>query len=139
MSPDNVETIRRLLRSFNRGDFGALNELDAGAELQDEPRIPGAGWNRGHEGAVDWAVKLWQSFGRVELEIVEPLDLGEAVVARWQALGEGKRSGAEVGMTGHCLFVMHGGKVRRVEFFETHDAALAAVPPSARVGRRSRA
>lgn len=58
MSCQNLEAIERLLEGFNRGDFAALNQLDADAELQDQPDIPGAGWNRGHSGAVEWAVKL---------------------------------------------------------------------------------
>ena len=69
MPTDEVAAVHRLLDAFNRGDFSALNELDPAAELQDEPRIPGAGWNYGHDGAVKWAVKLWQSFGRLSFAI----------------------------------------------------------------------
>jgi hypothetical protein len=59
MPTEDVAAVHRLLDAFNRGDFSALDELDPAAELQDEPRIPGAGWNYGHDGAVKWAVKLW--------------------------------------------------------------------------------
>src|SRR4051812_42279218 len=59
MSSEEVAAVRRLLEGFNRGDPSALDELDPLAELQDEPRIPGAGWNYGAAGAVKWAVKLW--------------------------------------------------------------------------------
>jgi ketosteroid isomerase-like protein len=126
MSSENVQAIRRLLNGFNDGDFGALDELDVHVELQDQPRIPGAAWNHGHQGAVDWAVKLWQSFGQMVLEITEPEVMGEAVVTGWRATGKGKRSGVEVATTGHCVFTMHRGKIRRVQFFETRQAALEA-------------
>ena len=122
MFSENVEVVRRLLAAFNRGDFGALNELDARAELQDEPRIPGAGWNYGTTGAVDWAQKLRQSFGELSFAIDDPSEAGGCVVTRWRAEGEGKRSGVTVAMGGYCVFDIDGGKVRRVEFFETSAA-----------------
>jgi ketosteroid isomerase-like protein len=126
MSKQDVEAIRRLLDAFNRGDFSALAELDAQAELQDEPRIPGASWHYGHDGAVRWAVKLWQSFGRLWFEIDDPIEARDCLVARWHASGVGKRSGIKVDMGGYCVFAMRAAKVRRVEFFETQDEALAA-------------
>jgi hypothetical protein len=100
MSKRDVEAIRRLLGAFNRGDFSALAELDPHAELQDEPRIPGASSHYGHAGAVRWAVKLWQRLAG---------------------------SGIEVDMGGYCVFAMRAARVTPVEFFETMDAALAAV------------
>src|SRR5215208_456220 len=126
MPTEEVAAIRRLLDAFNRGDFSALDELDPAAELQDEPRIPGAGWNYGPDGAVKWAVKLWQSFGRLTFEIDEPTAISDCLVTRWRASGVGKRSGIRVDMEGHCLFSMREAKVWRVEFFETQQAALAA-------------
>jgi ketosteroid isomerase-like protein len=123
---ENVEVVRRLLGAFNRGDFGALNELDARAELQDEPRIPGAGWNYGYRGAVEWAEKLRQSFGALCFEIDEPSEAGDCVVTQWRAVGEGKRSGVKVAMAGYCVFGLAHGKVCRVEFFESESGALAA-------------
>jgi ketosteroid isomerase-like protein len=126
VSSQNVEVVRRLLGAFNRGDFGALNDLDAHAELQDEPRIPGAGWNYGYRGAVDWALKLRQSFGELSFAIDEPSEAGGCVITRWRAEGQGKRSGAPVQMGGYCVFGIDGGKVRRVEFFEVERDALDA-------------
>lgn len=127
MSTENVDAIRRLLEAFNSGDLAALDELDVDAELQDEPRIPGAGCNYGHRGAVEWAVKLWESFGRLSFQISEPLAAGRPLVVHWRASGVGKRSGVEVDMDGYCAFTMHLGKVRRVEFYPGADDALAAV------------
>jgi hypothetical protein len=124
-SPD-VAAVRRLLAAFNRGDFSALDDVDAEAEFQDEPRIPGAGWNYGHSGAVAWAVKLWQAFGRLYLDIGEPVASGGCLIASWQASGIGKRSGIPVDMGGYCMFCMRRAKVSRVEFFETEQAALDA-------------
>jgi hypothetical protein len=126
MFSENVEVVRRLLVAFNRGDFGALNELDPKAELQDEPRIPGAGWNYGYRGAMDWAIKLRQSFGELSFAIDEPIDAGESVVTHWRAEGEGKRSGVRVAMAGYCVFQLRDGRVRTVEFFETEGSAMNA-------------
>jgi ketosteroid isomerase-like protein len=127
MAKHDVEAVHRLLDAFNRGDFSALDELDPQAELQDEPRIPGASWNYGHDGAVRWAVKLWQSFGRLVFHIDEPLEAAGCLVARWHASGVGKRSGIRVDMEGYCVFSMRGAKIRRVEFYETRAEAMRAV------------
>jgi hypothetical protein len=124
-SPD-VAAVHRLLAAFNRGDFSALEDVDPEAEFQDEPRIPGAGWNYGHSGAVTWAVKLWQSFSCLHLDIGEPVASSGCLIAPWQASGIGKRSGIPVEMGGYCLFCMRRAKVSRVEFFETEEAALNA-------------
>jgi ketosteroid isomerase-like protein len=132
MHDEEVAAVRRLLDAFNRGDFSALEELDPRAELQDEPRIPGATWHYGHAGAVKWAVKLWQSFGRLSFDIDEPVEASDCLVARWHATGVGKRSGIRVDMEGYCVFCMRAAKVQRVEFYETENDALEA----ARAGRR---
>jgi hypothetical protein len=124
---EGVAAIRRLLSAFNRGDFAALDELDSDVELQDEPRIPGAGWNYGHQGAVEWAVKLWQSFDRLSVAIAQPVRVDGSVVARWHALGKGKRSGIEVHMYGYCAFTMHLGRIRRITFHESHAEAMESV------------
>jgi hypothetical protein len=125
MPTEEVAAVRRLLEAFNRGDPSALDELDPHAELQDEPRIPGAGWNYGYSGAVKWAVKLWQSFGRLQFDIDEPVEARGCLVTRWRATGIGKRSGIEVDMNGYCVFHMRDAKVLRVEFYETEEDALA--------------
>jgi ketosteroid isomerase-like protein len=126
MHTDEGAAVRRLLDAFNRGDFSALDELDPGAELQDEPRIPGAGWNYGYAGAVKWAVKLWQSFGRLNFAIDDPLEAQDCLVTRWRATGVGKRSGIPVDMDGYCVFRMREAKIRRVEFYESQSDALEA-------------
>lgn len=132
----DVAAVQRLLAAFNRGDLSALDEVDPEAEFQDEPRIPGAGWNHGHGGAVSWAVKLWQAFGRLNLDIDEPIARSGCVIASWHASGVGKRSGIPVDMDGHCVFCMHRHKVSRVEFFETEQAALSS---ARRIGRQTHA
>jgi hypothetical protein len=134
MFSENIEVVERLLGAFNHGDFAALDDMDPEVELQDEPRMPGAGWNRGHDGAVRWATKLWQSFGRLSFAIDEPAELGETVISHWRAIGEGKRSGVEVAMDGFCVFTMRHAKVLRVEFFETRRSAMEA---AAKVRSRS--
>jgi ketosteroid isomerase-like protein len=126
MPTEEVAAVRRLLDAFNRGDFSALDELDPRAELQDEPRIPGAGWNYGYAGAIKWAVKLWQSFGGLQFEIDEPLVAKDCLVTRWHATGVGKRSGIRVDMGGYCVFRMREARVQRVSFYETQSDALEA-------------
>lgn len=127
MSAAQVDAIRRLVDAFNRGDFAALEELDAAAEIQDETRIPGSGWNYGHQGAVEWAVKLWESFGRLSFDISDAVARGSSLLVHWHAKGQGKRSGVAVDMDGYCVFTMHLGKIRRVEFYASEREAREAL------------
>jgi hypothetical protein len=75
---------------------------------------------------VKWAVKLWQSFGRLRFEIDDPVEVSDRLVTRWRASGVGKRSGISVDMDGYCVFCMRASKVQRVEFYENERDALAA-------------
>lgn len=123
MTP-NVAAIREMLECFNRAGFGALGFMDPEVELQDEPRMPDAGWNYGHQGAIGWATRLRQCFQELSLEIGDEIERGDCVVARWRAAGRGRRSGVPVEMRGYCVFSLRAGKVRRVEFHESLDRAL---------------
>ena len=139
MSSANVDVVQRLLDAFNADDLGALDALDENAELQDEPRMPGAGWCWGHHGAVQWAARLREVFGRLTFTIDDTCETGDAVVTSWRAEGEGKRSGVHVEMAGWCVFTMRDGLVCRVEFFDTRQAAVdsaRSVPFVTQRGRR---
>ena len=80
--------------------------------------------------------QLWQAFGRLNLDIDEPIARSGCVIASWHASGVGKRSGIPVDMDGYCVFCMHRHKVSRVEFFESEQAALSA---ARRIGRQMHA
>jgi ketosteroid isomerase-like protein len=122
----NVGVIRQMLDCFNRATVGALDHIDTQVEIEDEPRMPGAGWNYGHRGAVEWSSRLRQCFEELSLEISDELESGDCVVARWQAAGRGRRSGAPVEMGGYCVFTLRARRIRRVEFHESLEAALLA-------------
>ena len=126
MSSEKVEVVRRLLVAFNRGDRVALDELDARAELQDEPRIPGAGWNYGHDGAVHWA----RNFARRSASCRSRSPIPRRPAAPWSPTGErrGRASAAGPGSRWRATAcsTSRGGKVRRVEFFESRRGAIEA-------------
>jgi hypothetical protein len=71
-------------------------------------------------------VKLWQSFGRLQLDIDEPIASSGCLIARWHASDAGKRSGIRVDMDGYFVSCMRSAKVSRVELFETEHDALNA-------------
>jgi ketosteroid isomerase-like protein len=131
---ERVVALKGLFDAFSRGGeaaLGALNFLDPECALQGHPAVDSK-WHHGHDGAAHWAVTYYEVFGSAQVEATEfiPLTDGRMIV-RYVATARGKRSGAEVEMSGYGLFTFRGSKVLRAEAFETKAEALAAVGLSA--------
>ena len=88
--------------------------------------MPGAGWNYGHDGAVDWARKLRQSFGDLSFTIDNPIEAGGCVVTHGVPRGRASAAGRRWPWVATASSTSAGGKVRRVEFFESRRGATEA-------------
>jgi ketosteroid isomerase-like protein len=124
---ERIAALKGVFDAFSRGgDTAVLDLLDPDCELQHHPAVDSATY-RGHEGAVQWAVKYWEAFGSARVETSEFVLVPDGrIIARYDARAQGKRSGAEVAMTGYGLFTFRHGKVFRAESFLTRGEALAA-------------
>jgi ketosteroid isomerase-like protein len=132
MSQENVELLRRITETFNRGDVeGALALIDAPPEFEFMPSgvfVPDlAGVQRGPEGMRRSAEVFWGEFDNPHFELHELVDAGDQVVA-WATLrGRGKQSGAEVSWDVWGVWTVRDGRMVRFQTFTDRKAALEAV------------
>src|SRR5687767_5859466 len=128
MSPANVELVRSICASWQRGDFSSSDWAHPDIEyvIADGP-TPGS-W-RGLAGmaeAMRDLLSTWQGF-RQEADEYRELDGDRVLVlARWS--GRGKTSGLELRQmraNGAGLFHIRGGTVTRLVFYWDREHALA--------------
>jgi ketosteroid isomerase-like protein len=129
MSQENVEAVRRLVRTFNEGDVEALvAELDSEVEWE-EQLIPGVEpVYRGHDGVRRWAqLILGEELVPLQGRIEGLTEAGDTVIVAARFEAEGKRSGVPVELAVHLVFTFKQGKVVRRQVFQTRGEALEAV------------
>jgi uncharacterized protein len=130
MSRENVELLRRITETFNRGDVeGALALIDPPPEFEFVPSgvvIPDlAGVERGPEG-MRRVAEFWGEFDDPYFEIHELIDAGDQVVA-WATLrGRGKQSGAETSWDVWGVWTVRDSRMIRFQTFTDRAAALEA-------------
>jgi uncharacterized protein len=125
MSEENVEIVRQLSDAFDAGDWdAALSPYDDGAEL-DMTRIPAGGVYRGPEGVRQFFGRWIASWDRFEVERLDLIDAGDAVVQISRITGIGKTSGAEVQMRSADVFFIEDGRIVRHVAYPDAAEALA--------------
>jgi ketosteroid isomerase-like protein len=129
MSQENVETLRRALEAFNRGDVdAALEALDAEVEWYPavQPMLGERTVYRGHQGVRDLFRELFEVYLEFQIEDAEFQDLADRVVATCRVRARGKQSGAESDSPFGYLFEFRNGAVVRVRAFLDPNEALEA-------------
>lgn len=128
MSQENVEFVRALLSTFDRGEFeAALEGLDSEVEWQVPPGIAiGQEVYRGRDevqrGFADW-LATWDKY-RFEPE--EFLDHGDHVVVGGLQIGRGRESGVEVRISTFSVITLRDGKITRHRSYRDRADALKA-------------
>ena len=115
MSEENVETIRRFLAAWNRGDLdAALAHFEPAWKVGPRPDRRWAAWLAAWEPMEIWDYDL--------------RDAGESVVALISGqLNRGRHSGVEVEVTPYALvFTLRNRKVVRWTFYSDQAEALEA-------------
>jgi ketosteroid isomerase-like protein len=114
----------RLDDPFESKPFRYLHEE---VELQDYPGIPGGTWHVGHQGALQWTMNLWESFGDFQLEPQEFIHAGRGrFVCVTDTVGQGRRSGLQLSLTAYAIVTIAEGKVRRIGITADRQEALEA-------------
>jgi ketosteroid isomerase-like protein len=128
MPEENVELLRRLIETFNRGDVeGALAIADAPPEFEFVPSgvlIPDLSGVRGPE-ELRRGLEFWDQFDEPRFDVHELIDAGDQVVPA-SLRGRGKQSGAEMGWDVWAVWTVREGRFVRWETFPDRDAALEA-------------
>jgi ketosteroid isomerase-like protein len=130
MSKERVETVRRSLDGWNRGDFDAWLQT-AHPEIEFASAIArlvegGEGVWRGPAGMrAFW--DEWHSLWNLSVDISEIRDFGDTVVAVGRIQTRGKASGVELESPVAYVFEFEGGLTRKVRAFLDPSEALQAV------------
>ena len=128
MSPQNIETVRRMLAAYAKGDFDEMLDcIDPECELH-SAIIGGAEANvfHGHEGFRRWYAESMASFEELRTELTEYRDLGDRVLGFGHIFARGRESGVEIDSPTGWVFTLRDGKVVRAEGYLKREDALAA-------------
>ena len=128
MAEGNLETVKRGIDAFQRGDLGTwLSTMDEHVVWLPVKNFPDSRSRHGHEEvlqfAEDW-IGPWDSY---ELETKDLREVGDVVIwtARFVASKEGSALGADEEMT--CLFSVSRGKLIKLEWFWSREEAERAL------------
>ncbi|MFN2617789.1 MAG: nuclear transport factor 2 family protein [Thermoleophilaceae bacterium] len=131
MSRENVEIVRRLYEAVARRDAEAVLSLydpevewdmsrGAFGELEEESI------QHGHEGLRSWFRTQYEAWEKWEDNPDELIDAGEHVVSVVTSRSRGRASGVDVESHHAAVWTVRQGKVIRVTWFPTREAALEA-------------
>ena len=128
MSQENVEVVRQMLDSFNRGDVAAvIGKFDKNCELHEPPEMPDrlALGFRGHNGIRDWMANL-REVGGIEFEPISFTTSGDVVLSELTARGRGQASGVPFEWTTFAVVQLRDAKIVGVDSFLSRVEALDA-------------
>jgi ketosteroid isomerase-like protein len=125
---ENLDLVRSIYASWERGDFGSAEWADPDIELVYADGPMTGRWTGIADMAQAWRDFLanWESY-RIDVEGFQELD-DERVLVLTVARGRGRTSGMEVAeITPRSANVMHvrGGKVTRLTTYWNRERALA--------------
>ena len=130
MSRENMEIVRSICASWERGDFGSADwaHTDIAYVIADGP-TPGS-WT-GRAGLVEGWRNWLNAFEDFRAEAVEYRELDEErVLVLTDFTGRGRTSGVDIGQTqsrGANIFHMRDGRVTRLVTYLNRAEALTAV------------
>jgi ketosteroid isomerase-like protein len=133
MSQENVEIVRRMFETFNRGGSTAVENAGflASEVVFDGTRteIPGVGVYRGLDAVRTFFEEDWFAafpFEDWEIQIEEPITNGDQVIVTSRQQGRGASSGAGTALTLGNIFTLRDGEIVRMQVFRRPDEARSA-------------
>jgi ketosteroid isomerase-like protein len=130
MSDEGLDTVRRLLDAWTRGDVagaGALADPDVVWDIthyRDWPESEYRGFESVGRFLVEW-VGMWDGYQSGVDEVLVAPD-GRILVLLWQR-GKGHGSGLEMDMKWAQIYTVRDRLVTRIENFDDRSDALRAV------------
>jgi uncharacterized protein len=128
MSLENVEVVRAIYESYERGDFlAAFERFSEDIEWFGPPDVSNSGFAQGHEG-VRQSLSTWiGTWDEYRFELRELIDAGDQVLAVGWHSGRGKGSGVEVSEEIFSVWTVRTGKAVRQQMFRDRAQALEAL------------
>jgi ketosteroid isomerase-like protein len=127
MSQENVETVRRLFRHWEQGDWrGGRDLFDERCEaVFSASWFPDAGEYRVGPDAMRAWIAFTDAFETVETRLDRVVDAGDRVVLVARTRGRGRASGADVDALTGAIFTLRDGKIVRYVLTDARDALEA--------------
>ena len=127
MQPD-IELVRRIVEALSRGDLdGMLAEMDPEFEWTPLEASPIARVCRGHEQVRHYVDDWLSTFESLRLELEDPEQVGERVVAVVNGRARGRGSGLEIENRFCQVWTVRDGVAVAMEEHLTREGALAAL------------
>ena len=126
--PSSVELVREIVEALNRGDVDAmLASMHPDFEWRPLETSPVARVCRGHDEVRSYVEDWLHTFDGLRVDLEDPAEVGEQVVAPVRAYGRGRASGVELDATFCQLWTVKDGAARTMEEHPTREAALEAL------------
>lgn len=126
MSQENLDLVGRFFEAAARDDWVAVEGLFDPECRIDDFDMPDASGYRGHEGFFEWITQwdsAWGDWEMKDLEIRPPV--GDRVIALFTMLAKGRGSGIELNRRDAMVFVLRGGKIRQLAYYNEQQRGLA--------------
>jgi ketosteroid isomerase-like protein len=128
MSQENVETLRAVYASWERGDLAAsLPLFDESLTLAVDPDIPDGGNYEGTDGVRSYMSRFLEPWASLSMAGESFEAVGDTVLVKVRQTGVGRGSGVPVELQYFQLWTFRGGKVIRLEVIMSEERALEAV------------
>jgi ketosteroid isomerase-like protein len=130
MMPENAEVVQRICEIFMQGRKASeqvFDLFDPELEMHDHPGFPDGETHHGHQGLANWAIKLWDDLGDIEVVPSEFVEApGGRLLFRIDATVTGKGSGARVPTVVYAVATFRDGRMLRGAFYNTKAEAQEA-------------
>jgi ketosteroid isomerase-like protein len=124
----DVELVRQIVGALSRGDLdGMLARMDPEFEWMPLEASPIARAYRGHEQVRHYVEDWLSTFESVRLELEDPEQVGERVVAVVNGRARGRGSGLEIENRFCQVWTVRGGMAVAMEEHASREHALAAL------------
>jgi ketosteroid isomerase-like protein len=129
MSQANVEVVRRVHDAATRRDAETVLALyDADVELDvSRVQVVGQSTYRGHDGLRRFFGEWHEAWESIDYSFEELIDAGDEVISVVTRRARGRLSGADVKWPLALVWTLREGRVVRLAWFPTREAAFGAV------------